>query len=746
MAEQAGRVGWSDARGEKMPRNHTNYPFRNRKNDTELIPVERRKRVIVVEGRRRRRRGTVQMAAYVLCAMPILLLVSAAVAFLFHRVNLSKIQRMADSTMPELREAEDGTYELSWPGLKDAGADSYYVDVSTHALFSEREKKTFFQGYVDDVSCSLPDLPTDEGLVLQMELIKKYSVLGKEHTLKLASIERYFYIQDPVIRKLDWKVDSDAGTAFINIGYQGANCCSIYVTEQNGEKRFLKIVDEDSLELNLKDEEGLWIPTPGNPCTLTFVPGNRVNGMALYGGEAKEMTVTWEDFAARDIHLALDVIDGCTCRLEWDKVDCDFYEIQMMDKDEGVWKSLKTVNRDEACSYVSPRLSPGTGYSFRVAAVLADNVAVSETCECEMDITPLYCTVWPVKNLKAYSDAAKSRVVGEVKALDAHCVVAVQDDVFGVNVNGSTCYIDSNYCMINLPEYMGDLCSYDITNSYDSIFMAHGFEIPGLTGEVIKGFEGVYLSYNDFLVPLLYPTAEKLVTAMKNAREEGYRLKVYEAFRPHEASVYMYQQACAVQYETLPDSTYWGDEPGTLLYVRELDENGAVVERRKTYWELMNGNNHFIMSHFVSAGTSKHNLGVALDLTLESLDTGSELTMQTDIHDLSQYSARAQNNRYAKKLSEIMMSAGFQDLFSEWWHFQDDEIRGRLSLPCVNDGVTAECWMTNGIGWMLRRADGSYAKECTLIIDGKEHIFDSEGYVQDEGLPMDVGQWKRPAS
>ena len=32
------------------------------------------------------------------------------------------------------------------------------------------------------------------------------------------------------------------------------------------------------------------------------------------------------------------------------------------------------------------------------------------------------------------------------------------------------------------------------------------------------------------------------VTAIENAREKGYRLKIYEAFRPHEASVYMYRK------------------------------------------------------------------------------------------------------------------------------------------------------------------------------------------------------------
>lgn len=671
------------------------------------------------------------MAGYVLCVLPILLVISAAAAFILFQTRLSKIQSIANNAIPELRQNEDGTYELSWLGLEDADADFYYVDVGTHALFSENGKKTFYSGYIDGVSCHLPELPTDEGLVLEMELIKKYSVLGKEHTLKLASIERFFYIQDPMIRKLDWEVDPETGTALISLDFQGANSCSIYVTEQSGERKFLKIVDENSLELDLNGE-GLWIPTPENPCKLTFVPGNRVNGMAVYGGESKEMNVTWEEFAARDIHLALDVIDGCVCYLEWDEVDCDRYELQMMDHDVGVWKSVKTVTGEGECTYISPRLSPGTGYSFRVAAVLGDYVAVSEVRQCETDVTPLYCTVWPVKDLKTYSDAAKSKVAGEVKALEAHCVVAVQNDMFGIDVNGSVCYIDSNYCMINLPEYVGALCSYDITNSYDSIFMAHGFEIPGLTGEVVKGFENVRLSDSSFLVPLLYPTARKLEAAMENARESGYRLKIYEAFRPHEASVFMYEKASAIQYTTLPESTYWGESPGVTIYVRETDENGAVIERRKTYWELMNGNNHFIMSNFVSAGTSKHNLGVALDLTLESLDTGYEIMMQTDIHDLSQYSARAQNNRYAKKLSEIMMSAGFQDLFSEWWHFQDDEIKNRLSLPCINEGVTAECWMANGFGWRYRCMNGAYAVNCTLMIDGKEYTFDSDGYVQNE--------------
>lgn len=691
--------------------------------------VEKRKRVTGAEDEKEGT-GKIQIVGYVFSALLILLVISAGAAIILLQTYMSKVQDIADNAIPELWAAEDGTYELNWHSLEDSGADYYYVNISTHALGGGSDQETFFNGYVNGVSCSVPDLPADEVFVLQIDLIKKYTVLGEERTWKQASIQRFFFIQNPSINNLDLEVDPDSQTAFVSFDYQEGNCCGIYVVKPDGRK-LLKTVDENSVELCLSEEEELWVPMPGNPCTLTFVPGSCVNGMALYSGESKEITVTWEDFAAPDIHLSLDVINGCVCHLAWDELDCDSYTIQMMDHDVGVWETVKTIGQNEERTYTSSRLSPGSGYSFRVAAVVGDYAAISEARECEIAVTPMYCTIWPVKDLNAYCDAAKSEVAGKVTALNAYCVVAVQNDMFGVYVKDQVCYIDSSYCMINLPEYVGSLCSYDITNSYDSIFMAHGFEIPGLTGETIKGFENVRLNDNSFLVPLLYPTAGKLETAIENALEKGYKLKIYEAFRPHEASVYMYQKASEIQHTTLPESTYGGVNPRAALYVRETDENGAVVERRKTYWELMNDyNNSFTLGSFVSAGVSRHNLGVAMDLTLESLETGKELTMQTALHDLSYYSARAQNNECAKELSEIMMSAGYKDLYSEWWHFQDDETKNRLSLPCINAGVSPECWMTNGSGWRYRDMDGTYATNCTLTIHGKEYTFDSDGYVQ----------------
>lgn len=678
------------------------------------------------------------MAGYIFCVLAFLTVVSAAVILFLYESNRSDMQKKADSAVIELWELDDGTYELNWSSLAELKADIYAVRVRTNteaAVGAAEEKETFFEGIVRGDSCYLGrELPAGTSFVLEIDLFKESSTMGKENT-RIASTKRDFSIMDrsPRITNLDWEVNSEDGTASIGLSYSDCNSCGIFIAEPDAERMLYKVVEENSLEVNMR-EELLWEPESGESCTLLLVPGYNKNNVIVYSNASREITFTWEDFAARDIHLSLDIVDECIGRLAWDKVDCDSYEIQMRNNDIGTWEAIKTVTGDDDCTYVTHRLSPGEGYSFRIAAVMGDYKAVSEVRECEIPVTPLYCTVWPVKDLTAYSDAAKSEVTGDVKLLDAHCIVAVEEDgagheMFGVDLGGTVGYIDSTFCMINLPEYVGGLCNYDITNSYESIFMAHGFEIPELTGKVIEGFEHVRIKEDSYLVPLLYPTAQKLVKAIDNAREKGYRLKIYEAFRPHEASVYMYKKASVIQYATLPENTYWGDDPGVDLYIDVVNENGEKTRRRRTYWELMNDeNNSFNLSAFVSAGISKHNLGVAMDLTLESLDGEYEMPMQTALHDLSQYSARNKNNDYAKELSKIMLGADFGDLYSEWWHFQDNEIRSKYSLPCVDEGVTPECWMYNSFGWRYRSIDGTYAADCTLTIDGKEYIFDAEGY------------------
>lgn len=79
----------------------------------------------------------IERAGYVLLALLFLLVVGFGAVFIYAQYCMSEVQSIADQAVPELWKNGDGTYELSWGSLEDAGADFYYVNVSTYALGGE---------------------------------------------------------------------------------------------------------------------------------------------------------------------------------------------------------------------------------------------------------------------------------------------------------------------------------------------------------------------------------------------------------------------------------------------------------------------------------------------------------------------------------------------------------------------------------------------------------------------------------
>ena len=75
-----------------------------------------------------------------------------------------------------------------------------------------------------------------------------------------------------------------------------------------------------------------------------------------------------------------------------------------------------------------------------------------------------------------------------------------------------------------------------------------------------------------------------------------------------------------------------------------------------------------------------------------------------------------------------MLAAGFKDLYSEWWHYQDDEIYQKNKYEPLKTGVSCEGWTKDDNGWRYRLADGSFYAGCTRTIDGMTYTFDMEGY------------------
>ena len=124
-------------------------------------------------------------------------------------------------------------------------------------------------------------------------------------------------------------------------------------------------------------------------------------------------------------------------------------------------------------------------------------------------------------------------------------------------------------------------------------------------------------------------TLTKLHAAQQRFMQDGYRIKLNDAYRP--------QRVQYMLFEEIPDRTYIANP-----------ETG-----------------------------SRHNRGLAVDMTLVDMETGLELEMPSPMHtfggngrrDYSGHSKEAKQNM--DYMTDIMEEYGFTSIRSEWWHFMD---------------------------------------------------------------------------
>jgi len=146
------------------------------------------------------------------------------------------------------------------------------------------------------------------------------------------------------------------------------------------------------------------------------------------------------------------------------------------------------------------------------------------------------------------------------------------------------------------------------------------------TGAVIPGYEGNRAF-------LRREAAQALARVQRRALADGYSLKIYDAYRPVRATL-------------------------------------AMVD-----WTRRVGREDLIRDEYI-ASRSRHNLGLAVDLTLVERASGRELAMGTpfdtfsaDAHTANATGEAARNRALLKRLME---AEGFQNYEKEWWHYTMD--------------------------------------------------------------------------
>ena len=669
------------------------------------------------------------MKRVILWIILILLILLAGTSAAFVYLLVLPYQNAA-STMPQdviltIRQDEQNRLTLSWPEAERA--DYYALELqlpmTPEAIEAEEEPTVLYREFVHGTSCVLPPIPDDQRIVIQIATIVEYEAAWKTQLRQGDNPVRVTTtLNKPTISDLQWTADPSTDSITVTYQPESATHTRIYLAGEDGSLTLLKDLTETETAFTFG--EGQDIPMPGydGKCTFVFDTYRLGDGLEYYGYSCGSFEIVREDLLDRDLNFFVSHDGHNVYTMTWDETKGAHYELQQYDDAKAKWVTLKQIPKDGERTYTTGHLKNLSEFKFRVLAVggqtqeNSNYAAESDQVDIITEASPIYCTIWPVKDLDAYNASVNGEVVG--KATTAYCVVDEKDGMFGIMLNDQVCYIDSNYCMINLVEIFGDLINYNITNSYHSLYMVHEYEIPKVTDVVTAGYNNVKMANGQYLVPLLYPTSQKILVAAQEAQRRGYRLKIYDAYRPNRATVEIYDLTEKILKDPVPERTFTG---------KKLTDLPKLKEDEELTYELLMTNGTWNLGSFLAKGGSMHNLGIAVDLTLEDKN-GKELKMQTSMHDLSWYSVLSRNNANAKLLAEIMTGADLVGISSEWWHFQDNEIRSQLQLPTVWGGVSPECWIADDHGWRYRRQNGNFYASCSKDIEGVTYIFDALGY------------------
>ena len=157
-------------------------------------------------------------------------------------------------------------------------------------------------------------------------------------------------------------------------------------------------------------------------------------------------------------------------------------------------------------------------------------------------------------------------------------------------------------------------------------------------GERIDGYE-------EPVALLTAEAARALSSVAKEAMVQGYRLKIYDTYRP----------ACAVKHFVL-----WGIEDQDI--------------RMKPYFypDLMKQE---LFSKGYIASRSSHSRGSTVDLTLFDMSTGKEVDMGSPFDFFGEVShpdyRGITEEQYENRMTlrNLMLRNGFEPIDCEWWHF-----------------------------------------------------------------------------
>lgn len=508
---------------------------------------------------KRVRKWPLLVAAVVLAAM-------AALAAAFYVVPGVSRPELGESDLI-LRPGEGGGMELRWSDVRADACRIYRYD--------DGAEQFVFLGEYPGGWALLSDITLDHPVKLKLQGVSRgKNLLGISR--EMTSDERLVTVlpqalPQPVLE------EQTAGEGVLSLGWTAEPGLSYQVFLQ-GEHTSLAESDSGAVQLRFGEGEPLGLPAYGQPHVLLLRAACQGEGYVLYSRDSAPILVNRESLLTTKLHLEVQETGERSYTLRWNETQGDYYELQTWSRQGGNWETLAQVEQGGDMSYDTGKLNSGAIRRYRVTArhsEVGESVspsdptlaAVPSEVSVQADISTQYCTVWPLSAQELFADEAGTNSIGRIPGGTALCVLEEVGDFFYVRFGEEYGYVDSRTCLIDLPAYLGDYCAYSVTNSYSSVFRVHQYPIAGITGRVVKGYENIRQEDETTLVPYLYPSAKKLLTAAKAALADGYRLKIYDAFRPNEATRFLYDTATTLLDQPVP----------------ALDEEGRAIDPKTGY-------------------------------------------------------------------------------------------------------------------------------------------------------------------
>lgn len=230
--------------------------------------------------------------------------------------------------------------------------------------------------------------------------------------------------------------------------------------------------------------------------------------------------------------------------------------------------------------------------------------------------------------------------------------------------NGSEAYVFAAY-IAGLPMYYAAVPALEATVD-SKTYVSKMVDIRAVVPDIKIWL--TFASQDNVMGKVLYPagacllqehTAQKLAAAAEIFAKDGYRIRLYDGYRPYSVSQYLWDEV----------------------------RDGRFV------------------AHPTPTSPSNHNRGAAVDITLERIDTGEQIAMPSLMHTFNISSLRSLPNirkyeegsdeynailkeypdilkypprssagiRNMNYMTKVMKSCGFTTISSEWWHFTDKD-------------------------------------------------------------------------